>query len=181
MTENDRRDDYREVLDGLDQASRQHAATKGETLDRQAGRARAIVAVSGLGVPRATVAKLAGITRGRVQQILEDAGEAGITGDAWADPDLRRLVEFAIANRPVPSAGIGIRRESVSGPHIGEGFGVAVRLTGDLEEDRDSILASIERLLVQVKAGELDELLRLTEEELDLVRGNLIDDEDQTP
>jgi hypothetical protein len=181
MTDPNRYDEYREAVHTLDQASRQHAATKGETLDWQAGRARAIVDLSSLGVPRSTVARLAGITRGRVQQILEDAGEAGITGDAWADPDLRRLVESAIANRPVPSAGVGIRRESASGPHIGEGFGVAVRLTGDLEKDRDSIVASIERLLAQVKAGQLDDLLTLTDEELDLVRGNLIDDKDQTP
>lgn len=178
MAGNDRLDEYRKALTALDQASRQHAATRGETLDWQADRAKAIFDVSSLGVPRSTVAKLAGITRGRVQQILEEAGEAGTTGDAWADPDFRRLVEAAIANRPVPSVGVGLRRESASGPHVGEGVGVAIRLTGDLEENRDKVLASIETLLGQVKAGQLDQLLSLTDEELDLVRGDLIDDED---
>lgn len=178
MDPNDRLDGYREVLSALDQASRQHAATRNETLDWQADRAKAIIDVSKLGVPRSTVAKLAGITRGRVQQILEEAGEAGATGDAWADPDFRRIVEVAIANRPVPSVGVGLRRESESGPHIGEGVGVAIPLTEDPEENRDMVVGSIETLLRQVKAGQLDQLLTLTDEELDLVRGNLIDGED---
>jgi hypothetical protein len=71
--------------------------------------------------------------------------------------------------------GVGLRRESTSGPHIGEGVGVAIRLTGDPEDDRDKVLASIETLLGQVRAGQLDHLLTLTDEELDLVRGKSID------
>jgi hypothetical protein len=167
---------YEEILGGLDQASRQHAATRTETQDRQGDRAAAIVQVSRLGVPRGVVARLTGLTRGRVQQILEEADEAGVTGDDWDDPRLRRLVEAAIADRPLPSVGVGVRRESRSGPHIGPGVGNAIRLTGNLDEDRGEIVHTIETLLRQVKSGELDQLLSLSEEELDLVRGRLIDD-----
>lgn len=167
---------YEQALTALDQASRQHAATKFETQDRQIDRANAIAEVSRLGVPRATVAKLAGLTRGRVQQILDQAGEAGATGENWSDPDLRRLVKAAIAARPTPSAGIGLRRESTLGPHVGRGAGVAVRLTGDLNKDRDDVISMVERLLDEVREGNLDYLLSLTEEELDVVQGNLIDD-----
>jgi hypothetical protein len=174
-TEQSRPNRYRRILSNLEQASRQHAATKTETQDRQVDRAKAIVEVSRLGVPRSTVAKLAGLTRGRVQQILEQAGESGATGEDWNDPELRRLVEAAIAARPIPSAGIGLRRESTLGPHVGRGAGVAVRLTGDLDKDRDEVISMIERLLKKVRSGNLDDLLSLTEEELDVVQGNLID------
>jgi hypothetical protein len=165
---------YQRILRKLEQASRQHAATKTETQDRQVDRAEAIVEISSLGVPRSTVAKLAGLTRGRVQQILEEAGEAGAAGEEWNDPELRGLVEAAIAARPIPSAGVGLRRESTRGPHVGRGAGVAIRLTGDLDKDRDDIVSKIEQLLGEVRSGNLDYLLALTEEELDLVKGNLI-------
>lgn len=167
---------YRQILSDLEQASRQHAATKTETQDRQVDRAKAIVEASRLGVPRATVGKLAGLTRGRVQQILEQAGEAGATGEDWSDPELRRLVGAAIASRPIPSAGIGLRRESTLGPHVGRGAGVAVRLTGNLDKDRDDVISMIEQLLDDVRSGKLDYLLSLREEELDLARGNPVDD-----
>jgi hypothetical protein len=174
VAEQSRPDLYRQLLTNLEQASRQHAATKTETQHRQVDRAKAIVEVSRLGVPRSTVAKLAGLTSGRVQQILEEAGEAGATGEDWNDPELRRLVEASIAARPIPSAGIGLRRESTLGPHVGRGAGVAVRLTGDLDKDRDHVISMIERLLEEVHSGNLDHLLSLTEDELDVVRGNLI-------
>lgn len=167
---------YSQLLTDLEQASRQHAATKTETQDRQADRAKAIVDASRLGIPRSTVAKLAGLTRGRVQQILEQAGESGVTGDDWKDPELRRLAEAAIAARPIPSAGIGLRRESTLGPHVGRGAGVAVRLTGDLDKDRDDVISRTEQLLDELRSGKLDYLLSLTEEEFDVVRGNLIND-----
>jgi hypothetical protein len=167
---------YGQVLTNLEQASRQHAATKTETQDRQIDRAKAIIEISRLGVPRSTVAKLAGLTRGRVQQILDQAGETGVTGGGWGDPELRRLVEAAITARPIPSAGIGLRRESTLGPHVGRGAGVAVRLTGDLNKDRDDVTSMIEQLLDEVRSGKLDYLLSLTEEELEVVQGNLIDE-----
>jgi hypothetical protein len=169
---------YREVLEDLDQASRRHAATAAEKEGRQVDRAQAIVEVSKLGVPRAAVAKLIGMTRGRVQQILDEAGEAGAAGDAWEDPELRRMVQAWIAARPIPSAGIGLRRESVAGPHIGPGAGLMVRLTGDLEKDREDLIAIARHLVERLETGELDELVTLTDEELEVVRGNLIDSED---
>jgi hypothetical protein len=175
MTSKDKLARYVRTLSKLEQASRQHAATKTETQDRQLDRAEAIVEVSKLGVPRSTVAKLTGLTRGRVQQILEQAGEAGAAGEAWGDPELRRLVEAAIAARPGPSAGIGLRRESTLGPHVGRGAGVAVPLTGDLDKDRADVISMIEQLLDQVRSGKLDYLLCLTDEEIEVVRGKLVD------
>jgi hypothetical protein len=173
-TEKGRPGRYQRILSKLEQASRQHAATKTETQDHQVDRAQAIVEVSRLGVPRSTVAKLAGLTSGRVQQILEQAGEAGATGEDWSDPELRRLVKAAISARPIPSAGIGLRRESMLGPHVGRGAGVAVRLTGDLDEDRDNVISMVEQLLEEVRTGKLDYLLTLTQEECDVAQGNLI-------
>ena len=169
------RDRYEEILRNLEQASRQHAATKSETRDWQHDRAGAIIEVSKLGVPRSTVAKLAGLTRGRVQQILDQAGEAGAAGEDWNDPELRQLVEAAIKNRPHPSTGVGLRRESTLGPHLGRGYGAAVRLSGELEKDRKGIVSVLEELLEGVRSGEFDELISLTEEERDVVQGNLID------
>ncbi len=166
---------YRNILSDLEQASRQHAATKVETQDRQVDRAEAIVAISRLGVPRSTVARLTGLTRGRVQQILDQAGEAGASGEDWDDPELRRLVEEAVADRPLPSVGIGVRRESTSGPHLGRGAGIAIPLSGDLEKDRDELIAWAEKLLDNVRSGKQDDLLTLTDEELALVRGDPID------
>jgi hypothetical protein len=166
---------YKQVLSDLEQASRQHAATKTERQDRQIDLATAIVEISRLGVPRSTVAKLTGLTRGRVQQILDQAGATGVTGEDWNDPELRRIVEAAIAARPIPSAGIGLRRESTLGPHVGRGAGIAVPLTGDLDQDRSDAISMIEKLRDEVRSGKWDELLSLREEELDVVRGNLID------
>lgn len=174
-TGQNRLDRYKQVLNDLEQASRQHAATKTETQDRQIDRAQAIVEVSKLGVPRSTVAKLTGLTRGRVQQILDQAGETGAAGGDWNDPELRRMVEAAITARPMPSAGIGLRRESTLGPHVGRGAGVAVPLTGDLDKDRNDVISMIEQLLDGVRSGELDYLLSLREEELGVVQGDLID------
>lgn len=175
---------YRQILRDLDQASRQHAATKTETQDRQVDRAGAIVEVSKLGVPRSTVAKLTGLTRGRVQQILDQAGESGVTGKDWNDPELRELVKEAIAARPNPSAGIGLRRESTFGPHIGRGAGIAVPLSGDLNQDRHEVISWIEKLAEEVRSKKFDYLLTLTDEEREVMQGDLIDDQiadDPTP
>jgi len=175
ITEEERIPHYNEVLARVEGASRLHAATKAETKDWQVDRAEAIVEISGLGVPRSTVAKLTGLTRGRVQQILEDAGKAGITGEEWRDPELRRLVAEAIAARPEPSIGIGLRRESASGPHIGRGLGVQVRLNGEVDENRARVVTMVEKLLDEVRSGKADNLLKLSTEELEVVEGNLIE------
>jgi hypothetical protein len=177
MQEGDRRaESYRLILAELEEASRQHAGATSERADHQDARAYAIVAISNLGVPRATVAKLTGLTAGRVQQILEGAGASGATGEDWNDPQLRRLVESAIAARPIPSIGVGLRRESPLGPHVGRGYGTAVRLTGDREQDRAQVVEVLERLAERARSGDLDEALLLTTEERELIREPLLDD-----
>jgi len=134
-----------------------------------------VVEISALGVPRSAVAKLTGLTRGRVQQILDGAGAAGVTGSEWSDPELRRLVEAAIAARPLPSVGVGVRRESTLGPHLGAGLGGTVRLRGNVVADRAEVVRTLEQLIDHARAGELDELLHLTDEEQEVVRGQLIE------
>jgi hypothetical protein len=166
------RDPHRAVLEELELASRRLAADAGPREDAQARRDAAIIELSKLGVPRSVVAKLNGLTRGRVQQILDRAGESGATGDTWEhDQRLRRMVEYAILERPIPSVGIGLRRESVSGPHVGAGWGRQIRLTEDVERNRAEVVSALETLVERAREGDFDELLILSTEEYDIVRG----------
>jgi len=166
---------YEPILEKLDLASRQLAQVANAQDDLQEQRAEAVVEISRLGAPRSVVAKLTGLTRGRVQQILEGAGATGTTGDRWNDPELRDLIEQAIRNRPLPSIGLGLRRESPGGPHIGKGFGGQVRLSGDIENDRDMVIEVLNRLIEKARAHELDDLLTLTEEEREILDGRLVE------
>src|SRR4051794_26740326 len=100
---------YVETISDLDESSRALARDAGSRDGLQDRRDAAVVAISNLGAPRSVVAKLTGMTRGRVQQILDRAGASGATGTAWRDaPEFRRLVEQAIAKRPIPSIGVGL-------------------------------------------------------------------------
>src|ERR1700709_2845499 len=128
MTKENRSDCYQQVLDDLEQASRQYAATKFETREHQDDRARAIVEVSRLGVPRSAVAKLAGLTRGRVQEHREPPAAAGRAGEDWGDPVPPRLVEAAIATRPTPPAARRHAHHTTRRPLVRRGAGVAVPL-----------------------------------------------------
>jgi len=164
---------YRLLLSELDDATRSLAADTGPREHELKKRDTAIAELAVLGVPRAVIGKLTGLTRARVQQILE-RHETGVpTGDAWQDdPVLQRLIEYAILERPVPSIGIGIRRESVVGPHIGAGFGAQVRLTGDLDHNRSEVIVALTKLLEQTERGDFDGVLELSDEELSIVRGS---------
>jgi hypothetical protein len=44
------------------------------------------------------------------------------------------------------------------GPHVGRGYGAAVRLSGDLEEDRNGIISVFEELLEGVRSGDFTSL-----------------------
>jgi len=61
-----------------------------------------------------------------------------------------------------PSVGVGVRRESQLGPHLGRGFGGKWVLKGDLEEDRAAVILTLQKLINQVERGDLDEILRTT-------------------
>jgi hypothetical protein len=175
MPSDTKRTRYQSLLRELDQATRQLAGTAVARDDLQTKRAEAVVEISNLGVPRSVVAKLTGLTRGRVQQILDGVGASGVTGTEWDDPKLRQLVEAAIAARPLPSVGVGLRRESTLGPHLGQGWGGAIRLTGDVEQDRDEVIGALQRVLERARSGDFDELLTLTDEERDVIRGRLVE------
>src|SRR4051812_30562710 len=120
-----------ELLGRLEHASRSLDGGL-EPPEVQRERDSAIVELSKFGVPRSVVAKLTGLTRGRVQQLLERAGADGPTGTVWReDPEFRARVEAAIFRRPIPSVGVGLRRESVLGPHVGHGWGGRLLLGED--------------------------------------------------
>lgn len=59
-----------------------------------------------------------------------------------------------------PSVGIGVRRESEHGPHLGRGYGGKWELTGDIEEDREAVARTLEKLIEQVERGDFDDILR---------------------
>lgn len=58
-----------------------------------------------------------------------------------------------------PSVGIGVRRESEHGPHLGRGFGGKWELTGDLSKDREAVAMTLRQLSSQVERGDLDDIL----------------------
>ena len=60
-----------------------------------------------------------------------------------------------------PSVGIGIRRESEHGPHLGPGYGGKWELTGDLAEDREAVAETLRQLVDQVERGDLDHILNM--------------------
>ncbi len=68
-------------------------------------------------------------------------------------------VPFADVRGTDPSVGIGVRRESKDGPHLGRGVGGKWHLTGDLERDRAAVIASLNQLIDQTERGELDGIL----------------------
>lgn len=165
-------DPHRALLDQLDQATRRLGGDVGPRDEEQKRRDDAIIELTRLGVPRAVVGKLTGLTRARVQQIIDRTDEPVESGDYWVhDTALRRMVEYAILERPVPSVGVGIRRESVAGPHLGAGWGGQIRLTEDVEHNRREVVWALERLIESTKAGRFDELFTLKDEERDIVRG----------
>src|SRR4051794_16992101 len=88
---------YHQLLTDLEQTTRQLAGAAGAREDLQAERSQLVVEISSLGIPRSVVAKLTGLTGGRVQQILDAAGASGAAGSGWSDPELRSLVEAQIA------------------------------------------------------------------------------------
>lgn len=63
------------------------------------------------------------------------------------------------------------RRESVLGPHVGAGIGGQIGLTADLDHNRSEVIIALELLLQDAKQKNLDHLLKLTAEEIDIVRG----------
>jgi hypothetical protein len=59
-----------------------------------------------------------------------------------------------------PSVGIGVRRESDLGPHLGCGIVGKYTVTGDLQRDRAAVEQVLEQLLEQTKRGDLDDILQ---------------------
>ncbi len=88
------------------------------------------------------------------QLILDNEGQSRRLDPAVDAP-------IADLHEPDPSIGIGVRRESKDGPHLGRGVGGKWLLTGDLEEDRAAVIDVLERLIRQAKRGDLDGILDL--------------------
>lgn len=155
----------RHLIGMLDQVTRQLGSESAGREQLQKERDDLVVELSGLGASRAVVAKLSGLTRGRVQQILTAADAAGPATQQLSDPEVRRMIEEAITARALPSIGVGVRRESPSGPHLGRGWGGAIPLTGDLDEDRAAVVDVLEQLVQAARAGDFDDVLRLSDQE----------------
>lgn len=71
-------------------------------------------------------------------------------------------VPAAMFSEEPPSVGVGVRRESKLGPHLGRGFGGKWMLTGDIDEDRTAVVLTLKKLIDQVKRGDLDDILTIT-------------------
>lgn len=61
-----------------------------------------------------------------------------------------------------PSVGVGVRRESELGPHLGAGYGGKWELTGDIQKDREAVVLTLQKLIDQVERGDLDDILGTT-------------------
>jgi hypothetical protein len=60
-----------------------------------------------------------------------------------------------------PSVGIGVRRESEHGPHLGRGYGGKWELTGEIEKDRAVVTRALRNLIDHVERGDLDDILKV--------------------
>jgi hypothetical protein len=58
-----------------------------------------------------------------------------------------------------PSVGVGVRRESELGPHLGRGYGGKWELTGEIEEDRAGVAGALKELIDLVESGGCDDIL----------------------
>jgi hypothetical protein len=58
-----------------------------------------------------------------------------------------------------PSVGVGVRRESKLGPHLGRGHGAKWELKGDIDEDRAALVLLLKQLIDRVEHRDLDDIL----------------------
>jgi hypothetical protein len=84
--------------------------------------------------------------------VIDDQGNA-----SPLDPE---DVPAAAFSEMRPSVGVGVRRESEHGPHLGRGYGGKWELTGDVNEDRAAVAQTLRKLTEQVERGDLDDILK---------------------
>ena len=77
------------------------------------------------------------------------------------DQPYMELPTAAEADESLPSVGIGIRRESKAGPHLGRGWGGKWPLTNDLEGNRQAVVDTLKNLIRMTEQGKLDSILDL--------------------
>ena len=97
-----------------------------------------------------------------VVQFQEDDGSfrhLAIDGQGNSSPLGPGDVPAAAFSELRPSVGVGVRRESEHGPHLGRGYGGKWELTGNIEEDREAVVLSLRKLIDQVERGDLDDVL----------------------
>lgn len=86
--------------------------------------------------------------------VIDDQGNSRPV-DAGTDT----AIALPSAEPPPVSNGVGVRRESVHGPHVGRGYGGTLELTGDLDRDRSDLVTVLRQLIDRAEQGELDDLL----------------------
>lgn len=84
------------------------------------------------------------------------------------DPGLELPVAVE-ESAPTPSVGIGVRRESKAGPHLGRGWGGRWHLTEDLDVNRQVVVDALATLIKKTENGELDGILDFRAERNQLV------------
>lgn len=97
-----------------------------------------------------------------VVQLQEDDGEVRhLLIDDKGDSRPLKGEDFpaAVLSDSRPSIGVGVRRESALGPHLGAGFGGKWVLTGDIDADRAAVVSTLTKLIEQAERGDLDGLL----------------------
>jgi hypothetical protein len=97
-----------------------------------------------------------------VVQFQEDDGSfrhLAIDDQGNSSPLRPQDVPAAAFSELRPSVGVGVRRESEHGPHLGRGYGGKWELTGDIEADRSAVAQTLRTLTDKVERGEFDDIL----------------------
>jgi hypothetical protein len=98
-----------------------------------------------------------------VVEIQEDDGSfrhVAIDDQGNSAPLKSGDVPAAFSELP-PSVGVGVRRESELGPHLGRGYGGKWELTGEIEKDRAGVVGALKELIDLVESGGCDDILKV--------------------
>jgi hypothetical protein len=102
-----------------------------------------------------------------VVQFQEDDGsfrELAIDNQGNSSPVKTEDVPAAALRELEPSVGVGIRRESEHGPHLGRGYGGKWELTSRIETDRAGVVGALKELIELIESGGAEDILRTVDQ-----------------